>query len=478
MTARILVVDDVPANQRLLEAKLSSEYYEVALAGSGPEALDLAVRWAPDVILLDVMMPGMDGFEVCRRLKAHPATAHIPVVMITALTEPDERVRGLDAGADDFLSKPVDDATLFARLRALLRMKQVLDAWRQRAETVRALGLEELPDPPDPSLQGARILLVDEDEGEAATLARILAAAGLSVEQAAGPAEAWVRIVAAGRPGPAAGGAPATVGRAPAYDLVVLGLHGRGPEGLRLASRIRARSETRELPLLLVAGPEQRDLVLRAFDLGANDHVLRPVDPNELRVRARNQILRHRRQERLRAELDRSLEMAVTDALTGLRNRLYLRSYLEAAMRAQPVAVLMVDVDRFKELNDAHGHAVGDAALRAVAGRLRSHVRGADVVARWGGEEFVIAMAGATAEDGIAAAERLRAAVAAAPVAQDAGGAPIVATVSVGVALGARGGAVDALIEAADAALYRAKRAGRNRVEMAGPEDWRVGVKA
>jgi two-component system cell cycle response regulator len=468
MTARILVVDDIPANQRLLEAKLTSEYYEVALAGGGPEALDLAERWAPDVILLDVMMPGMDGFEVCRRLKANPVTAHIPVVMVTALTEPDERVRGLEAGADDFLSKPVDDATLFARLRALLRMKQVLDAWRQRAETARALGLEP-PDLPEAGLRGARALVVDENAAEAAALAHVLAAEGLTVERVASPAEAWARIAPPGR--------SRAAGAGPAFDLVVLGLGGGGPDGLRLASRIRARAETRELPVLLVAGPEQRGLVLRGFDLGANDHVLRPVDPNELRARARNQIRRHRHQARLRADLDRSLELAVTDSLTGLRNRLYLRSYLEAAMRAQPAAVLMVDVDRFKPLNDTHGHAAGDAALRAVAERLRAQVRASDVVARWGGEEFVVAMAGATAEDAMAAAERLRAAVAEAPVAQDAAGAPVWTTVSIGVALAARGGAVDALMEAADAALYRAKRAGRDRVEFARPEDWRVAAR-
>ncbi|MFC7609480.1 response regulator [Teichococcus aestuarii] len=147
MSARILVVDDIAANLRLLEARLNAEYYEVALASSGPEALRRAEDWLPDVILLDVMMPGMDGYEVCRRLKANSVTAHIPVVMVTALVDPAERVRGLEAGADDFLSKPVDHATLFARLRALLRVKQVLDAFRLRAETANDLGFEPQPRP-------------------------------------------------------------------------------------------------------------------------------------------------------------------------------------------------------------------------------------------------------------------------------------------------------------------------------------------
>jgi len=138
MTARVLVVDDSLPNRKLLEARLQEEYFEVLGAASGAEAITLAQRWSPDIILLDVLMPVMDGFEACRRLKAQPSTAHIPVVMVTSLNDQSERVRGLDAGADDFLVKPVDQATLFARLRALLRVKQVLDAWRLRADAHRA----------------------------------------------------------------------------------------------------------------------------------------------------------------------------------------------------------------------------------------------------------------------------------------------------------------------------------------------------
>ena len=132
MTARILVVDDTPANLRLLEAKLTAEYFEVVTATDGPSALELAASNAPDLILLDIMMPGIDGFEVAERLKSDPNTQHIPIVMVTALTEPTDRVRGLEAGADDFLSKPVNDVALFARVRSLTRLKVMMDELRIR----------------------------------------------------------------------------------------------------------------------------------------------------------------------------------------------------------------------------------------------------------------------------------------------------------------------------------------------------------
>lgn len=455
MTARVLVVDDSAANRKLLEARLQDEYFEVVGAVSGAEAITLAQRWSPDIILLDVLMPVMDGFEACRRLKAQPATAHIPVVMVTSLNDEHERVRGLDAGADDFLVKPVDQATLFARLRALLRVKQVLDAWRLRAETVRDLGFEPPSAPPE-DFEGAKVLLLSDNETEAASLSAALAADNMVLEQHRDEKLVWARLQ-----DPNAH-----------YDLVLTSLP--MPEGdlLRLASRLRAEVETRDLPLMLIADDEQRELVLRAFELGASDHVLRPINQQELRARVRNQVRRRRYQLRLRAEFDRSLELAVTDGLTGLRNRRYVFRHLESLLRAGTACgVLMIDVDRFKPLNDYYGHAAGDAALREVAARLREHVRASDVVARYGGEEFLVVMSGAGAEETSVIAERLRVAINERPI--DLGQAKLPVTVSIGSALSASNSESGALIAAADSAMYRAKALGRNRVEAADEADWR-----
>ena len=455
MTARVLVVDDSLPNRKLLEARLQDEYFEVLGAASAAEAITLAQRWSPDIILLDVLMPVMDGFEACRRLKAQPATAHIPVVMVTSLNDQSERVRGLDAGADDFLVKPVDQATLFARLRALLRVKQVLDAWRLRAETVRDLGFEPPSAPPE-DFEGAKVLLLSDHAAEAAALSSALAADGMALEQFRDEKTVWDKL------------------RDPLahYDLVLTSLPMSEGDPLRLASRLRAEAETRDLPLMLIADDEQRDLVLRAFELGASDHVLRPINEEELRARVRNQVRRRRYQLRLRAEFDRSLELAVTDGLTGLRNRRYVIRHLESLLRAGiACGVLMIDVDRFKPLNDYYGHAAGDAALREVAARLREHVRASDVVARYGGEEFLVVMSGAGAEETAVIAERLRAAIGGRPI--DLGQAKLPVTVSIGSALAGNNTEAPSLIAAADTAMYRAKSLGRNRVEAATEADWR-----
>jgi two-component system, cell cycle response regulator len=447
MTARILIVDDVPANIRLLEAKLTAEYYQVATARDGLEALYLAKCWQPDLILLDVMMPGMDGLECCRRIKADAGTAHIPVVMITALHAQPERVAALEAGADDFLSKPVEISTLMARVRSLVRLKRLLDEWRARCVTVRTLGLEEGPEQPV-SASGACALVVDDCQPRAQLVERALSREGIVARQARSAAD----IAVDGD-----------------IDLIVLSLSLASDDPLRLASRLRAAEGTQDVLLLLIADRNHPERSLRAFELGANDWVLEPICENELRVRARNQVRRKRYKDRLQAERGRALELAATDPLTGLYNRRYMTRHLRGLLRATPapdVSLLMIDVDRFKHLNDALGHAAGDRALQAVSATLRANTRISDTLSRVGGEEFVVVMPGTSASEAIAAAERLRKAVAALD-GKFSLGRPEGLTVSIGIARSGQAAEPETLLGAADAALYEAKRPGRNCTYLA-----------
>ncbi len=447
MTARILIVDDIPANNRLLEAKLGAEYYQVAAAYDGPRGIALAHSWQPDLILLDVMMPELDGYETCRRLKEDPKTLHIPIVMVTALSEPNERLRGLEAGADDFLTKPVDYETLMARVKSLVRLKRLLDEWRMRGETSRALGLsgERLT---LPSITGARALVVDDRQDDVLAVQNALARDGVLTGRASGEAEAL------------------KLSHVTPFDLIVLSLSLNAEDPLRLASLLRAADRTHDIPMLLIANPEQKRRILRGFDLGANDWLLRPLDENELRARARNQIRRKFYQDRLRADLSHALDMALTDPLTGFYNQRYLMRHLRGVLGGgQPngTAVMMIDVDHFKSINDRWGHPAGDQALRNIADTLRGRIRVFDSIARYGGEEFAVVMPGTDAQEAMLAAERLRSAIeqmSFSPVA----GTTHQITVSIGVSCsGGDATTPEQLLHNADRALYMAKHAGRNQ---------------
>ena len=448
MTARILVVDDVPANIRLLEAKLTFEYYDVLTAPDGPTALEIAARDAPDIILLDVMMPGMDGFEVCRRLKASAETRHIPIIMVTALDGREERIRGLDAGADDFISKPIDDVILMARVRSLARLKLVTDELREREESGRRLGLIEGVGRLRAS--GGRIIVVDDDAARAGRLMTGLADEH-RVSHEADPAVA----LAASRT---------------RVDLLIINAAADSFDGLRLAAQVRSQEGSRNLPVLAIVNPGDRGRMVRALEIGVNDLLPRPVDPEELSARVRTQVKRKRYADFLREKLDFSLEMAVTDALTGLHNRRYMTSQLQALIgRAnhggESVAVLLLDIDHFKGVNDLFGHDAGDEVLREFGVRLATNVRAVDLPCRMGGEEFVVVMPGTRLEDAQRIAERIRINVEVAPFRILGGQESLPVTVSIGVAATQGSDETpESLLKRADDGVYEAKSSGRNRV--------------
>jgi two-component system cell cycle response regulator len=451
MSARILVVDDQPLNVKVLEARLTNEYYEVMTASDGPGALAAMRENRPDIVLLDVMMPGMDGFEVCEQMKADPDLQHIPVIMITALSEPAARVRGLEAGADDFLTKPINDIALFARLRSLLRLKMALDELRLRDHTNLQLGVFDSEGGLADSGAGARILVVETTERDARTMVD-----ELSNENA-------VTWISDGRAALEA----ATEG---AFDLIIVSLDLGTCDGLRLCSQFRSREATRHVPILMLIDGHDDEKLARGLDLGVSDYLYKPIDRNELIARTRSQIRHKNYQDRLRTTYHRSVSLAVTDSLTGLYNRRYLTMHLASlldrhAIESKPLAAAMIDVDHFKRINDTHGHDVGDAVLREVAGRLDRFIRASDLLARYGGEEFVVVMPDTDVAGAELVTRRLRREIADAPFAQLLVDGGLGITVSIGVAAMIGGhDTPEALLKRADEALYAAKRGGRNRV--------------
>lgn len=459
MSARVLVVDDILPNVKLLEAKLSSEYYDVLTAMNGEEALRRVAEESPDLVLLDVMMPGMDGFEVCTKIKQNPKTAHIPVVMVTALTDSNDRVRGLDAGADDFLSKPINDIALMARVRSLVRLKMSTDEWRIRSNTANQLGVvdEDAGLMSEPA-ENANILIVEDKSFELKKMEGTLFGAHHNVVAVESGIDAMEMIAAHD------------------FDLLIVSLNLDHEDGLRLCSHLKSNERTRSIPLVMIGGDDDMKRIAHGLEIGAHDYILRPVDRNELLARVRTQIRRKRFQERLRATYEISLSMALTDALTGLYNRRYLETHLEKQLRKneetkKALAVLMIDIDHFKPVNDTYGHKAGDDVLKIFARRLKDNLRSFDMVARLGGEEFVAILPDVSEARAHMVAERLRRAIAEETFDVGHESGPLRITTSIGGAMimGAEGFQnVHACLDRADKALYEAKEGGRNCVVFEG----------
>jgi two-component system cell cycle response regulator len=321
-----------------------------------------------------------------------------------------------------------------------------------RAATSREIGIEsaEREAISEAGDQG-RILIVDD---RASSYERIVAMLGQdhNVEVEAEPSAALFRSAEGN------------------YELIIVSLSLENFDGLRLCSQLRSLDRTRNLPILAICEPDDTARLMRGLEIGVNDYLVRPIDSHELRARVRTQIRRKRYTERLRDNVQMSIEAAITDALTGLHNRRYMESHLkklveQASARGKQLSVLVLDIDYFKSINDTYGHDCGDDVLREFAIRVRKSIRGIDLACRIGGEEFVVVMPETDMAVAATVAERLRRKIAAEPFPLDQGRRTIDVTISIGIAaLEASHDTAAQLLKRADQALYRAKRNGRNRV--------------
>ncbi|MAE52406.1 MAG: PleD family two-component system response regulator [Micavibrio sp.] len=453
MSARVLVVDDILPNVKLLEAKLTNEYYDVLTATSGAEAIEKIEHEKPDIVLLDVMMPGMDGFEVCSHIKNNPLCAHIPIVMVTALTDVADKVRGLEAGADDFLSKPINDVALMSRVRSLVRLKMALDEWRIRENTANQLGVvEETSHVMSESVEKANILLIEDRSFEAQKIEQTLETDSHHIVVKDSGVQAMGEIAKQD------------------FDVIIVSINLEHEDGLRLCSHLRSNERTRMVPIIMIGEDQDMKKIAHGLEIGAHDYILRPLERNELLARVRTQVRRKRFQDRLRATYEISLSMALTDGLTGLYNRRYLQVHLQKVLTKnresnKRTAVLMIDIDHFKSVNDTYGHDVGDQILKVFAQRLRDNLRSFDLVARMGGEEFVVVLPEVSEDRPYMVSERLRMAICNEPIPCNTPEGHLTVTTSIGGAIikPDDDDTTESALKRADVCLYKAKKdLGRN----------------
>lgn len=455
MSGKVLIVDDVATNRIVMKVKLTAAGYQPVLAADGQSCLALARQEIPDLILLDLCLPDISGFEVVERLRADPALQSVPVIVISASQDQGARVRAFRAGADEFLAKPIEDQRLLARMRSLLRGREAVAGLTPAEHGLPMLGLAE---PMAGFRRPGLVALVLPRDEMALRLRRDLAARLADRLVVLTPEEA---LLDGGR----AGAVP---------DVFVLGADVPvAGHGLRLMSDLRSRSNTRHAAMAVLLGPQAQVSPAMAFDLGADDLLDQAAPPEETALRLARLIRRKQAADQMRASVQDGLRLAVIDPLTGLHNRRYGLAQLQAiADRAgqtgEGFAVMVVDLDRFKSINDQWGHAAGDAVLVEVAARLRATLRAGDLLARIGGEEFLVALPAVALAEARGIAERLCLAVQDQPFAL-ANGVALPVTASIGLAISegvARADSVTAMFDRADRALMRSKSAGRNQVTI------------
>lgn len=450
MIATILVVDDLEPNVKLLQAKLLAEYYTVLTASNGAAALEILANNKVDIVLLDVMMPGMDGFETCQRIKSNPDTVHIPVVMVTALSDIQDRIKGLEVGADEFLTKPINDTALFARVESLARMKTVIDELKLRNKINAELGATQIE--MSNNFSECKILLLDDDVIQAKNIRETLLEVSGQIKTIGTPEE----IDSLGSFIP---------------DLMIISCQ-LEQDPLRIAVTFRSKPDFKNTALMLLAEEDNLPMVLKGMELGINDYVINPVDKSELKARVKTQLRRKKYQDNIRTQLEESVDLSTKDGLTGLFNRRYFDIHLKQVVEknkesSKSLCLMMLDMDHFKAVNDTYGHQAGDAVLKTLANLLKNPIRVTDMIARYGGEEFVILLNNVDLPVGSEIAERIRALVASTAFVISEQVEPLKKTVSIGIAEYKNGDTIEEFIGRADKALYKAKETGRNKVVSA-----------
>lgn len=457
MTGHVLIADNVSTNRIVLKVKLAAASYRVSLAADGSELLDLALSQEPDVVLLDGGIDQDRALDLVDELKTNPATQAIPVLILAGDFTAADRLVALMAGAADIVEKPVSGHELLARIRNIQRVRSVEHELRLREDTATELGFNE---PGTDFDVPAQILMINVDQPASAEWMQSLTElANFNFRQTPG-CEA-MEYLAKSQTSP---------------DIIIFnpGATTKMNE-LFLMAELRNRPSTRHAEILLLHGEDWKTdgTVPSPLDLGASEVAADTIPPGELVFRLKRLLRRKQKADKLRGTVERGLRMAVTDPLTGLFNRRYALPHMtriaeKSRVTGNTFAVMVLDLDHFKQINDTYGHRTGDTVLCEVANRLKANVRNIDLIARIGGEEFLVVMPETNLASAKMAAERLRNVTQVRPIKVAGLARGVSVTTSIGVSIAGQKGApllaMETMVERADRALLGAKSTGRNQV--------------
>jgi two-component system cell cycle response regulator len=450
---KILIVDDLKVNVKLLATRLPNSKYEILKAYGGKEAIEVASRELPDLILLDYMMPEVDGYDVTKALRSDPRTEDIPIIIITALDSTEEKIGILEAGAEEFLNKPVNTTELLARVQSLLLLKQYKEQLRIRRQSTDFFMLPQ-NDKEREKIQETypAILIVEDGERDTKLMQSYLADHPVQVYSVRSGREALSMV------------------REKRIDLVLLDIMLPDIDGFEVCRRLKGNESTQDIQVVAITCLQDLENKIKGIELGVDDYLIKPVHSRELMARLRTLIRKKTYLEQLHNNFENALNTAVTDGLTNLHNQSYFKRYLHLELKradryGYPVTLIMVDLDDFKACNDTFGHVCGDKILKELARVVQRAIRETDLAARYGGEEFAVALPYCNKDDGMIIAERIRSSIAQHPFRSIIEGFEKSVTVSAGIATFPFDAPTpEALLEVADRLLYQAKREGKNRV--------------
>ena len=457
MPGFIVIADEAANNRIMLVASLAAAGYQVKEAINPDHFWTILNGCKPDLIIMDADF-GIGGcYENCHKFKAQNENANVPLIILTQDFDHHSRLVALRAGADEILPRPFDEHYLRARIRNLLRVRTLTNELMQRETTAVELGFSE---PHEEFAPFTQLLAIEGKQPMSENWHSVLSDFPNSTTTYL-PAETALDMIERHSISP---------------DVIMFGpgLH-LEHHGMTMIAELRARRLTRHSAIIVNHDPKMRLNAVTALDLGANELIENDSSAAEIRLRLRSQMALLAKTKRLRATLDRGLEMAVTDPLTGLFNRRYAMPHLmrianAAEKKKQPFAVMVLDMDHFKRINDRYGHSAGDAVLVEISNRLRQNLRSEDMVARIGGEEFLVVMPDTNLDAARGAAERLRRLAESTPITLPDDKGEITVTMSIGVALGAlepeKITAIEQVVDMADRALLTAKNLGRNMVNL------------
>ncbi len=450
---KILIVDDELMNVKLMRAILATERFEIFEAHDGVTALRITEEVKVDLILLDVMMPGMDGYEVTQILKNSPQSKSIPVILVTALSGRDDKMRGLEVGADEFLTKPVNKIEILARVRSMLQLRQYEEQMNVRVRSEEAFSVRPV-DEGSPKKQKIRprVLLVEDNEKDIKLIQNLIGNESYEVILTRSGEEA-IEIAQRER-----------------IDLILQDILLPGMNGFEVCHYLKNKKETCDIQIVMITCLNDLESKLKGVEQGVDDFLVKPIDSRELKSRINVLLKKKAYLDELHSHYDKALSLAISDGLTGLYNQGYFKRYLDLEIerslkQGYPVGLVMIDLDDFKKYNDFFGHAIGDVVLQEFARIIRANVREIDLSARYGGEEFAVVFPYAERENILRIIERIRDALRDHRFPEKCISSLGNVTASIGVAFcPANAITAEDLIEKADYMLYRAKKSGKNRV--------------